>query len=120
VPRLFQVGDFYGHSGGELTWKVECQAFTLQDWKDIAWIIMHSRTAPMFGTVEGVPRGGAPLARALERYSTPGAGLLIVDDVMTTGRSMEEHRGKREAMGLVVFARMIPPSWVQAMWILGV
>lgn len=58
-----------------------------------------------------MPRGGLRLAEALKLYVTEGA-LLIVDDVLTTGASMEEFRNGREALGAVIFARGHCPSWV--------
>ena len=72
-----------------------------------------------FGCVEGVPRGGVRLATALERYITVGDDLLIVDDVLTTGLSMERHRDGREAFGIVVFARGLCPNWISSIWNLG-
>lgn len=57
------------------------------------------------------------MAVALKPYAT-GEGLLIVDDVLTTGRSMEKQRSKREAKGIVLFARGPCPLWVEAVWML--
>ncbi len=50
--------------------------------------------------------------------------LLIVDDVLTTGKTMERQRirmGQRAktAKGLVIFARALPPPWVQAIFTLA-
>lgn len=114
---LFQVGDFQGHSGRRLTWKVECDALTVVDWQDLASIAFHEGLVRPFGVVEGVPSGGLILAKALVQYKTRGhPGLLIVDDVLTTGGSMEVHRAGREAQGLVIFARGPCPSWITALW----
>lgn len=112
---LFQYGTFRLHSGQLTTWKVECEALTRDDWQALAAIIAEHIA---FRAVEGIPRGGLPLAHALEPYATAGAAhpLLIVDDVGTTGASLEAHRAGREALGLVVFARGPMPSWVHAFW----
>jgi hypothetical protein len=51
---------------------------------------------PAFGEVEAVPTGGERLGKALLPYRDHRtARLLIVDDVWTTGASMEEQRAGR-------------------------
>ncbi len=75
---------------------------TSDDWE---WAAAYVAERLMFGEVEGVPAGGYEFANHLAEYKTPGCGLLIVDDVMTTGNSMNKHRGDREAKGFVLFAR---------------
>ncbi len=106
---MFQFGKFKSHSGEVLHWKIECDDLTLADWKCLACVIKES-VVP-FGSVEGVPMGGCCLADLLKPYVTKGP-LLIVDDVLTTGGSMEEHRAGRLAIGAVVFARGLCPAWV--------
>ena len=86
---LFVEEDFIGHSGGELHWKIECDALTAEDWKGLARMIMDHETRS-FGSVEGIPRGGLPLAVALTEYATEGPPM-IVDDVYTTGASFKEY-----------------------------
>ena len=76
---LFQKIDFISHAGLPLTWKIECDALTKDDWDGIARMIMDYETRP-FGSVEGIPRGGIPLAEALKPYATEGPPM-IVDDV---------------------------------------
>ncbi len=106
---MFQLGEFKAHSGRILYWKIECDALSTNDWKCLAWIV-HDLVTP-FGSVEGVPTGGCHLANWLETYVTRGP-LLIVDDVLTTGQSMEEYRAKRAAIGAVIFARGPCPKWI--------
>lgn len=110
---LFQRGDFVAASGATLPWKVECDALTPEDWRTLAGAVAG---AVRFGTVEGVPRGGLAFAEALAPYASTGP-LLIVDDVLTTGGSMERHRAGRDAIGVVAFARVgeLPP-WITAVW----
>jgi hypothetical protein len=83
---LFEKKTFVGASGRTLDWKVECEALSDDTWHHIA-DICGPRLFP-FGEVHGVPRGGLKLARALERYVTPGGSILLVDDVWTTGHSV--------------------------------
>ena len=107
---LFNAQPFTSAAGLELLWKLECDELSPADWRNIAAIV-----APHFhfSSVEGVPRGGLLFAEALEPYKTEGGGLLIVDDVLTTGRSMEvQRRGRVPASGLVLFARGPLPSWI--------
>ena len=106
---LFQLGDFKLHSGATSRWKIDCDALTPDDWAALA--VMAVEMLPPFGSVEGVPRGGLKFAKALKPYCTTGP-LLIVDDVTTTGASLNEHLGKRQARGCVVFCRGVCPPWV--------
>ncbi len=108
---LFKVGEFTLRSGAKSKFKIECDALTPEDWEGLA--LMAVEHLPPFGLVEGVPRGGLPFADALRPYATPGCEtLLIVDDVGTTGGSMERHRNGRKAIGLVAFKRGPLPPWV--------
>lgn len=119
--NLFQKGNFISHSGHELNWKLECDALTDEDWDCLATII-HERTN--FGSVYGVPRGGIKLAKALEKYITPGNPLrLVVDDVYTTGKSMKEAMSGTD-LGFVVFARnriqFDPKYYIRALFTLDI
>lgn len=107
---LFRLGNFALHSGQTSAWKIDCDALTDEDWKAVA--LMFSEILPPFGRILGVETGGLKFAAAMTPYKTRGAPLLIVDDVLTTGRSMEEVRNGREAIGAVVFARGQCPAWV--------
>ena len=100
--NLFQLGKFTSHAGNELDWKIECDALTDEDWECLAKMISE-RT--QFGHVYGIPRGGTKLAKALEKYCDPKNPIrLVVDDVWTTGKSMNEVMQKGD-MGFVVFSR---------------
>lgn len=110
---LFVKQDWVMHSGGTAHYKIDCDALTDNDVKTIAFIISQKGK---FSEVYGVPRGGTRLQHALEKYRTPGGIRLIVDDVLTTGRSMEEARQTKDwpdAVGVVIFARNMCPDWIK-------
>jgi hypoxanthine phosphoribosyltransferase len=73
-----------------------------------------------FYAVHGIPTGAVRIERALNKYCNPNSSyLLIVDDVLTTGNSMEEAKLRFETdynqeniLGVVLFARVKPPEWV--------
>lgn len=44
-------------------------------------------------------------------------GMLIVDDVYTTGGSLDGFRGDRNAIDAVVFARQEPLSWITPLFV---
>ena len=110
---LFQFGDFTLHSGQRTDWKIDCDALTDSDIETLAKIISQRFR---FSRVEGVSTGGLRLAKALENYCSLRERLLIVDDVLTTGASMEKQRAGREATGVVIFARGDCPAWVTALF----
>jgi hypothetical protein len=109
---LFVNKEFAGHAGTKLKFKIECDALTDDDIETIASIIARSYT---FSKVQGVPRGGLRLAQALEKYRSPDGLTLIVDDVLTSGMSMEKARKdcEDETLGIVIFARGPCPEWVE-------
>lgn len=108
---LFQLGKFQLHAGALSAWKIDCDNLTDDDIHTLARMLVDY--LPAFNAVEGVPRGGVRLARALRCHSTPDAAtLLIVDDVLTTGSSLEQQRNGRPAVGAVLFARGPCPEWV--------
>lgn len=114
---LFRAGNFKLHSGEESGFKIDCDALTGEDIETLARMLADR--LPLFGRVEGVPQGGLRLAAAMERYARPAqSAVLIVDDVLTSGGSMEEQRAGRDAIGAVVFARREPPAWVTPLFML--
>lgn len=114
MNNLFQIRNFTSAAGLNLTWKIECDALTEDDWKCIAHVAMME--LPRFGQVIGVPTGGYRLAEAFRPFKTIDPGILIVDDVWTTGKSMHEHAyemglSSNEWVGYVAFARGdLPPN----------
>ena len=110
--HLFQRKDFKMHSGGVARYKIECDALTGEDMETLAWMISEKG---MIRDVYGVPGGGLRLAAALGPYRSKEGVRLIVDDVLTTGESMEaakHHTGWHDAVGVVIFARGPCPRWI--------
>lgn len=110
---LFKTGEFTLHSGAKSPFKIECDSLDDEDLNTLAMLI-ENRVA-YFTDVEGVPSGGWRLAQALKPYVSIDhhvERLLIVDDVLTSGASMEEHRAGRDAVGVVLFARGPCPRWI--------
>ncbi len=109
---LFVWGEFTSHAGKRLDFKIDADALAPLDLACLAHLVAgHIR----FDKVVGIPRGGLALAKALEPYTTPGADFtLIVDDVLTTGRRMQEEYYKTmgPCRGLVIFARGPCPYWI--------
>lgn len=109
MADLFRCGHFTLASGAASGFKIDCDALTDEDIECLAALI--AERVPAFASVEGVPTGGLRLASALQQYAG-GGGLLIVDDVWTTGASMRRQRGGRDAQGAVIFARAATDPWV--------
>ena len=118
---LFSLGDFTSHSGKLLHWKIECDHLTEDDWECIAFMIQERQD---FQEVIGIPKGGIPLQNALDKYKTfnMAAPLLIVDDVLTTGKSFQEFNQNRGLAPFivrwVVFSRIEPPDGINALFIM--
>lgn len=130
---LFQFGWFASHSGFQLPFKIDCDAWSDRDLEGVADLLQWKFA---FSEVHAVPSDEAPprnpagprLARIIRGRCamTEGYPPLIVDDVLTTGRSMEEFR--RELMrnrppavpiGFVIYSRaprdggsVGQPDWV--------
>ena len=119
--HLFVEEDFKSHAGLDLHWKIEMDALDEAEWKCIARMIMEYQTEP-FQAAIGIPRGGLKLSVYLNDYSTQNNNdpYLIVDDVLTTGGSMEEFKkdyfDKKKVFGWVVFSRLKPPDWVRTLF----
>lgn len=111
---LFKSGDFTLHSGNRVDWIIDCNFLSSEDINTLA--LIGSKILPPFGTVLPVMRGGLRLAIALSKYGQDGGRLLIAEDVVTTGQSMEDVRDGRDAIGICIFARGPVPSWVTPIW----
>lgn len=121
---LFQSGSFTLSNGATSGYKIECDALTWKDWAGVAAMITEEKLLPPFCGAVGVPRGGRPLAAAMQPYCTENRAdpILICEDVLTTGTSMEKYRqlmtqppsGRPESgyIGVVLFARGPCPGWI--------
>jgi orotate phosphoribosyltransferase len=116
---LIKFANFISHSGLNLNYKIDCDFLTNEDIEEIAKIVNSEIT---FGSVYGIPRGGTRLEKALVKYINPNldsSKLLIVDDVLTTGNSMQEAKDKFtncEVIGFVIFARGPCPNWIWSLF----
>lgn len=110
---LFRYGTFTLSSGSYSWYKIDCDSLTHEDLYVMCKLLVSK--LPHFGSVEGVPTGGDRLVCYFQPFITNGPALLV-DDVLTTGASMERQRGSREAIGAVLFARNPPPTWIKALW----
>ena len=120
--KLFQTTDFKSHSGLDLSWKIECDALQDGEWFTLSKMIME--ISPPFSKAVGIPRGGVKLGDLLNIHGTGKRTdpICIVDDVITTGESMNDFKRTKhwreptEYIGWVVFARTIPPDWVNVLF----
>jgi len=119
-PTLFEKKNFIMHSGEKSTFKIECDVLTDKDIETLAYLISKRFE---FNGVYGIPSGGVRLAKALKKYVTKRAmDYLIVDDVMTTGNSMEKavdkFKHREPIVGVVLFARNKYPTsrWIYPMF----
>lgn len=113
---MFRASEFISHSGKPLQFKIECDDLTNEDYDVLAQIINRHF---VFGSVFGIPNGGVKLQQALLPYCTKGP-RLVVDDVLTTGNSMKQHRLSHTDIGVVIFARGPCPLWVHPIFTLNI
>lgn len=112
MPNLFEKKTFKMHSGDIGHWKIECDALTDEDLDTLAYIIASKL---LFKKIIGVSTGGLRIAKALEKYKSDEGWCIIVDDVLTTGASMEQAKSQcvdEYILGVVLFARDKYPDWI--------
>jgi len=102
------------NSGQLSDFKIECDSLTVEDWECLAYLISKRL---QFRSVLSVPKGGDKLASYLSGYCQDNKALplLICDDVLTTGNSMEkvkEQIGQDNIIGVVIFSRGKCPKWI--------
>lgn len=117
---IFLQGEFTLSSGQESQWKVDCDGLTDEDWNTLAAMAMEMWDLE-FGEVIGIPTGGIKFADAMSKYSVGYSDiLLVVDDVYTTGNTIETEMNKHKRVaGLVAFTRGPHPMRVFSIWNLG-
>jgi orotate phosphoribosyltransferase len=115
--NLFRLGDFTLASGKESPFKIDCDALSPSDWAALAKLA--AGILPPFSIAIGVPTGGSAFAEALNEHRANDPGrllpILLCDDVLTTGGSMERMRlecNDLDIIGVVAFARGECPNWV--------
>lgn len=118
--NLFALGNHELHSGKQSKWKIECDALTGEDYKTLAWIVAKD-WGIVFGDVVSIPTGGNRFAEKLIKYRKREASstILIVDDVLSTGESMNKFYDlypMKLKIGIVVFARGKCPKWVRSIF----
>ena len=123
---LFREGWFTGSSGLDLFGKIDCDALTDEDLHCCAlWIL--NKLGDTWSGVEGVPTGGKRLSNiilGIMKFDMQ-APFLIVDDVMTTGKSMELFKDEirnnlkepRHIKGAVIFQRGASKYWVTPLFV---
>ena len=120
MSDLFVNEPFTSHSGLELSWKIECDALSDDSLRTLAFLA-KDHLQP-YQQVYGIPRGGTRLAEYMSEYCQDYGGVLIVDDVLTTGRSMTSAKkgftGGQGVQGLVIFDRsaFACPDWIKALF----
>ena len=118
---LFKWGKFKSHSGLNLKWKIECDSLDDEDYECLKNIILSDPRFRIFNKVIGIPMGGNRLANFLKPFEKPRTKkILVVDDVLTSGRSMRKAIRETEKLypkekgyliiGLVIFSRPITPN----------
>lgn len=109
---LFQRKPYKMNSGGIACYKIECEALTDEDFETLAWLIAQKGE---IRAVHGISNNGRRLAAQIKKHLSKDGVRLILDDVLTTGASMEAAKrdtGWRDAVGVVIFARGPCPRWV--------
>ena len=127
---IFRLGNFELHSGKKSQWKIECDMLVEEDYKTLAYIVAKEWKLK-FGLVthvgakvnyKGRIANSYNFKCALQEYETKTLQnpILIVDDVLTTGHSINEEKRLCEhiyddcgMVGVVIFARGDCPSWVK-------
>ena len=109
---LFQRREYEMESGGIADYHIDCDALTGQSLDTLAWLVASKGS---FSAVEAASTRGQRFRDALLEHRCDSGVRLIVDDVLTSGASMEaarERLGWHDAQGVVLFARGPCPGWI--------
>lgn len=122
---LFRKSNFILHSGSKSNWKIDCDILSDEDYETLAWIVAKEWNLA-FSSVISIPTGGDRFAEQLRKYEydwTEYSTVVIVDDVLTTGKSFEKEQKKwtwlKNVIGVVIFARGECPGWVRPIFQMG-
>lgn len=123
TKTLFKQIDFISHSGYNLKWKIECDALSDEELETLASVIKtkieNEYSQHLIYEIVGIPTGGLRIAKQLKKkikVSKYGTLVIIIDDVLTTGKSMEEYKKQFKyfrCLGFVLFARGTPNEWIK-------
>lgn len=111
--NLFNYGEFNLSSGTKSNFKIDCDALTDEDIDSIAQLVSDAIyfNEIQFRSIVSIPTGGDRFAKALSKYLTVDEEndmlpVLLVDDVFTTGKTINKYRQKYEyTETLVLFSR---------------
>lgn len=126
---LFNYGRVKLSSGKMSDFKIDCDALSDEDLDGLAQKMVASWNYIKFKRVVPIPTGGIRFAEALKRYldvhESYDEPILIVDDVWTTGKSMnkaaEKYKKKGfQVEGTVIFARSAPDTWIMPAFIMDI
>lgn len=111
---LFQKNIIKLHSGQISDFKIECDSLSYLDVECLSYLISKKFK---FSEVFGVPSGGIKFENCLKQYCILNSDYptLIIDDVLTTGSSMEQFKlnlSIDNIIGVVIFARGKCPDWI--------
>ena len=124
MSNIFKFGKFILSSGKESDYKIDCDGLSDEDIEFFARLISQNIN---FKGVYGIPTGGNRLADALRKYCVldQDEQYLIVDDVMTSGKSFEKAKEKLSKypniIGVCIFCRdkYAKPDWVRSIFEVG-
>jgi orotate phosphoribosyltransferase len=130
MTNLFNIGEFSLASGRKSRFKIDCDALSDEDIETLAAMLYYRfdkfrMSGRGFHSVYGVPSGGLRLAKAMEQYATEdGKFTIIVDDVWTTGISMNKYvedmkikvGDMKPLLKGVIFSRNATPMDVEALF----
>jgi len=120
IANLFQKKNLILNSGLSSDFKIECDALTDKDIECLSYLISKKI---QFKSVFGVPTGGIKIQKELEKYciNDDNLPILICDDVLTTGGSMERFKeslslSDKNVKGIVLFSRGNCPNWIDSLF----
>lgn len=119
MKSLIESGKFTLSSGQETAWRFNEEGLSDETLDALAKIVCRTWIVGLADQIVPAEHGGIRFANALRyKHAKIENGrkqhTLVVDDVFTSGRSMERERLKYEepVIGLVILERKPSPTWV--------